>query len=105
VLNRCRQSESTSAVVTRRTSREPVAQGGWSCFITQIDGVATCAPGGSFEPRGNGAKVWFGWPDGEELERLRTARFDAPDLPAQKAIAEKVRGGALDPEAPRVADV
>jgi ABC-type transport system substrate-binding protein len=26
------------SVVTRRTSREPVAQGGWSCFITQIEG-------------------------------------------------------------------
>ena len=61
--------------VTRRTSREPVSQGGWSCFITQIEGVAACTPGGSFELRGNGAKAWFGWPDDEELERLRTAWF------------------------------
>jgi peptide/nickel transport system substrate-binding protein len=84
------------SVVTRRTSREPVNQGGWSCFITQIEGVAACTPGGSFELRGNGAKAWFGWPDDEELERLRTAWFDAPDLPAQKAIAEKVQMRALE---------
>jgi len=84
------------SVVTRRTSREPAAQGGWSCFITQIEGVAACTPGGSFELRGNGAKAWFGWPDDEELERLRTAWFDAPDLPAQKAIAEKVQVRALE---------
>ena len=80
--------------VTRRTSREPVNQGGWSCFITQIEGVADCTPGGSFELRGNGAKAWFGWPDDEELERLRTAW--TPDLPAQKAIAEKVQMRALE---------
>ena len=84
------------SVVTRRTSREPVAQGGWSCFITQIEGVAACTPGGSFELRGNGAKAWFGWPDDPELERLRTAWFDAPDLPSQKAIAEKVQVRALE---------
>ena len=82
------------SVVTRRTSREPVNQGGWSCFITQIEGVAACTPGGSFELRGNGAKAWFGWPDDEELERLRTDWFDAPDLPAQKAIAAQVQAAA-----------
>src|SRR5580692_1989109 len=82
------------SVVTRRASREPVNQGGWSCFITQIEGVADCTPGGSFELRGNGAKAWFGWPDDEELERLRTAW--TPDLPAQKAIAEKVQMRALE---------
>jgi peptide/nickel transport system substrate-binding protein len=84
------------SVVTRRTSREPVAQGGWSCFITQIEGVAACTPGGSFELRGNGAKAWFGWPDDEDLEHLRTAWFDAPDLPAQKAIAAQVQVRALE---------
>jgi peptide/nickel transport system substrate-binding protein len=83
-------------MVSRRTSREPVAQGGWSCFITQIEGVAACTPGVSFEPRGTGAKAWFGWPDDEELERLRTAWFDAPDLPAKKTIAEKVQACALE---------
>ena len=84
------------SVVARRTSREPVAQGGWSCFITQIEGVAACTPGGDFALRGNGAKAWYGWPDDEELERLRTAWFDAPDLPAKKAIAEQVQVRALE---------
>ena len=49
-----------------------------------------------FRLRGNGAKAWFGWPDDEELEALRTAWFDAPDLPAQKAIAEQVQMRALE---------
>jgi peptide/nickel transport system substrate-binding protein len=53
-------------------------------------------PGGNFALRGSGAKAWFGWPDDEELERLRTAWFDAPDLPAQKALAEKVQRRALE---------
>ena len=59
-------------------------------------GLAACAPGGSFELRGNGAKGWFCWPGDEELERLRTAWFDAPDLAAQKAIAAQVRVRALE---------
>jgi peptide/nickel transport system substrate-binding protein len=84
------------SVVSRRTSREPVSQGGWSCFITQIEGVAASTPGGSFELRGNGAKAWFGWPEDAELERLRTAWFDAPDLPAQKVIAAQVQMRALE---------
>ena len=58
------------SVVARRTSREPVNQGGWVLHHPDR-GVAACTPGGSFELRGNGAKAWFGWPDDEELERLR----------------------------------
>ena len=84
------------SIVARRTSREPVSQGGWSCFITQIEGVAASTPGGSFELRGNGAKAWFGWPEDEELERLRTAWFDAPDLASQKAVAAQVQVRALE---------
>ena len=83
------------SVVTRRTSHEPVSNGGWSCFITQIEGVAASTPGGSFELRGSGPKAWFGWPEDEELERLRTAWFDAPDLPSQQAIAAQVQARAL----------
>ena len=84
------------SVVARRTSREPAGKGGWSCFITQIEGVAACTPGGNFALRGSGAKAWFGWPDDEELERLRIAWFEAPDLPSQKAIAEQVQRRALE---------
>jgi peptide/nickel transport system substrate-binding protein len=84
------------SVVTRRTSREPVEKGGWSCFITQIEGVAACTPGGNFPLRGNGAKAWFGWPDDPELERLRTAWFDAPDLASQKAVAAQLQMRALE---------
>ena len=84
------------SVVARRTSREPVSQGGWSCFITQIEGVAASTPGGHFALRGSGAKAWFGWPDDPELERLRTAWFDAPDLAAQKAVAEQLQRRALE---------
>ncbi len=84
------------SIVARRTNREPVAQGGWSCFITQIEGVAASTPGGNFSIRGSGAKAWFGWPDDPELERLRTAWFDAPDLASQKAIAAQVQMRALE---------
>jgi peptide/nickel transport system substrate-binding protein len=94
-LNVDYQQMDWGTVVTRRTSHEPTDKGGWNCFITQIEGVAACTPGGNFALRGSGNKAWFGWPDDPELERLRTAWFDAPDLASQKALAAQVQERAL----------
>ncbi len=41
-------------------------------------------------------RTGFSWPDDEEMERVRTARFDTPDFSTQKAIAEKVQMRALE---------
>ena len=82
-------------VIARRTSRNPVEQGGWSTFTTALDGMTINNPGSNFALRGSGAKAWFGWPNDEKLESLRASWFDAPDLKAQKAIAEQVQLQAL----------
>jgi peptide/nickel transport system substrate-binding protein len=83
------------SVVSRRTSRSPVEQGGWSTFNTALDGMTINNPGSNFALRGSGSKAWFGWPDDPKLESLRASWFDAPDLNAQKAIAEQVQLQAL----------
>lgn len=84
------------SVVSRRTSRNPVEQGGWSTFNTALDGVTIANPGSNFALRGSGQKAWFGWPNDPTLESLRESWFDAPDLKSQKAIAEQVQLRAFD---------
>ncbi len=84
------------SLVTRRTNQNPTDKGGWSAFTTALDGVTASNPGGNFAIRGNGRKAWFGWPTDEQLESLRDAWFDAPDLRSQKAIAEQIQLRSLE---------
>ena len=90
------QAMDWGSVVTRRTSQNPTDKGGWSAFITALDGVTVSNPGGNFALRGSGKKAWFGWPTDEKLESLRDAWFDAPDLKSQKAIAEQIQRQGLE---------
>jgi peptide/nickel transport system substrate-binding protein len=82
-------------VLQRRTSREPVERAGWSCFVTFGGGLDFASPAGHLGLRGNGTNGWIGWPDSPELERLRDAWFDAPDLAAQQAIGRRIQGQAM----------
>ena len=79
------------SVVTRRANQNPIDQGGWGAFITVMSPLTAANPGSMLSLRGNGRKGWFGWPTDARLEQLREAWFDAPDLAAQKAIAEQVQ--------------
>jgi peptide/nickel transport system substrate-binding protein len=90
------QAMDWGSVVTRRTSQSPPDKGGWSAFITALDGVTVSNPGGNFALRGSGQKAWFGWPTDEKLESLRDAWFDAPDLVSQKALAEQIQLRGLE---------
>jgi peptide/nickel transport system substrate-binding protein len=90
------QSMDWGSVVTRRTSQNPTDKGGWSAFITALDGVTVSNPGGNFALRGSGQKAWFGWPTDDKLESLRDAWFDATDLASQKAIAEQIQLRGLE---------
>jgi peptide/nickel transport system substrate-binding protein len=84
------------SVVARRTSQNPTDKGGWSAFITALDGLTVSNPGGNFALRGSGKKAWFGWPTDARLETLRDAWFDAPDLKTQKATAEQIQLQGLE---------
>ena len=78
-------------LVNRRASKAPVAQGGWSVFITTWAGLATSNPGSSQILRGTGEAGWFGWATMPEMEKLRDAWFDAPSLNTQKEIARQMQ--------------
>lgn len=79
------------SMLQRRNSREPVERGGWSIFVTGLGGPSVMDPVSNLGLRANGSRAWFGWPDSPELERLRQAWMEAPDLPAQQALARDIQ--------------
>jgi peptide/nickel transport system substrate-binding protein len=78
-------------VVQRRASKEPPERGGWNMFHTTWNGLDGINPGVMQFLRANGQQAWFGWPDVPSLDALRLSWFDAPDLAAQRRIAEEVQ--------------
>ena len=79
------------AVVSRRASKEPVDHGGWNIFYTYLGGFGNISPGPNIAIRGTGAKAWFGWPTDPDMEALREAWFEAPDLAAQQKICREMQ--------------
>lgn len=77
--------------IQRRTNRGPVDQGGWSAFCTTWEGFDVSVPGSHQPIRGHGSAAWAGWPTIPRLEELREAWFEAPDLAAEKRIAEEMQ--------------
>ena len=78
-------------VISRRASKEPVAKGGWSTFVTTADGLGLANPIGNNMIRGAGANGWFGWPTSPRLAALREAWLDAADVATQLRIAEDIQ--------------
>ena len=85
------QTTDWGSVITRRASQKPIAEGGWGAFITVMSPLTSANPGSMLSLRGNGRAGWFGWPTDPKIEELRESWFDAPDLPAQKAVAEQIQ--------------
>jgi peptide/nickel transport system substrate-binding protein len=83
-------------LVQRRASKAPPDKGGWSMFHTTWNGLDAINPGVATWLRANGEKAWFGWPTVPKLDALREAWFDAPDLPAQQAIAADIQRVVLE---------
>ncbi|MCI0755899.1 ABC transporter substrate-binding protein [Teichococcus vastitatis] len=83
-------------VVQRRASREPLDKGGWSAFLTSFSSFDWIDPAAHAALRANGAGAWPGWPEVPRIEALRDQWFNAPDLAAQKRIAEEIQRVALE---------
>jgi peptide/nickel transport system substrate-binding protein len=90
------QAMDWGTLLTRRASKKPVDQGGWSLFFTFSAGADMANPAGQLMMRGTGEKAWFGWPDDPELERLRDSWFATPDLAAQQQIARDLQSRVFD---------
>jgi peptide/nickel transport system substrate-binding protein len=96
-INVDNQNMDWGTLISRRPSKAPPSQGGWSVFITTWAGLSTASPGNNQILRGNGeAATWFGWATMPKMEELRDAWFDAPSLDAQKQIARQMQTLAFE---------
>ena len=80
----------------RWMNKQTPDKGGWNCVCFAALGLNQANPGIHLNIRTNGLQGSPGWPENPEIEALRDAWFDAPDLAAQKAIAEKMQRATLD---------
>jgi peptide/nickel transport system substrate-binding protein len=82
------QATDWNTIVQRRENRGPVANGGWSAFVTNgWYGTDMLTPVTHTSLRGNGAKGWAGWPDSPRLEALRRDWMATDSLATQRALA------------------
>ncbi|MFC3127381.1 ABC transporter substrate-binding protein [Pseudoroseomonas globiformis] len=82
-----------NAMLQRRNRRGPVAEDGWSGFVTTWSGMEWLNPAGHMALRGDGS--YPGWSQDARIEELRTAWFDAPDEAAQAAICREIQIQAM----------
>ncbi len=85
------QTTDWGTMLSRMAKREPVGQGGWSCFCTTWAGLSVATPGSSYPLRGNGTGGWNGWPTDPAIEALRQQWFDAPTPRRPRPCAGRCR--------------
>ena len=101
-LNIDLQANDWGTLITRRASKEPIDKGGWNLFHTWTSAPDMLSPAVNIPLRGNGDKAWFGWPKDPKLEDLVDQWFKAPDIAAQKKLAEQIQLEAYTVEIPYV---
>jgi len=90
------QAMDWGTLLKRRSSKEPIDKGGWNIFNTGFIGADMVDPAVNLPLRANGDSAWFGWFKDDKIEELRNQWFEAPDLAAQKKIAEAIQIEAFD---------
>jgi peptide/nickel transport system substrate-binding protein len=85
------QAMDWQTLVARRAKREPPNEGGWNAFLTGWVSADMLNPVMTGFLNAGCDKALFGWPCDAEMERLRDAIARAPDLAAQKEVAEAVQ--------------
>ncbi len=84
-----------NAMLQRRNRKGPVADGGWSAFVTNWAGTDWLNPAGHIALRGNGEAGYAGWASMPRVEALRDAWFRAPDEAAQQATCRDIQLQAM----------
>lgn len=95
-LNVDAQSMDWGTLVSRRSSKETVANGGWSLFMSGPNGADMMEPAGHLALRSNCDAAWFGWPCDEEIEKLRAQFPLATTEDEKRKIAEAVQLRAVE---------
>jgi len=90
-------SSDWGSLVTRRASKKPVDEGGWSIFTSYWGGADVLDPSVNPGLRGNGAAApWFGWMTDSRIEELRTEWLKASGAWARKELAAIIQERAFE---------
>jgi len=90
------QAMDWNTVVSRRSKKEPPAQGGWNMFLTAWLAPDIWNPLANAALGAAGEKSWFGWPNDAEIEKLRDQFARELDPAKKKAIAEAIQVRAFE---------
>jgi peptide/nickel transport system substrate-binding protein len=87
------QTMDWQTLVGRRARKDFPNEGGWDAFLTSAASVDVVDPLVNGFVNASGASAWFGWPNDDELVKLRTAFADETDAAKRKelAVAMQVR--------------
>lgn len=85
------QALDMGTVLQRQMKKDSPSRSGWTAEATATGGTRILSPAPNDWLRGTGQQAFFGWPTSPRLEELRDQWFDAPDLAAQKKLAEAIQ--------------
>lgn len=85
------QAMDWATVLQRRTSRNPVEDGGWNMFVTWWEGADLLDPVVQFAMSAAGDSAWVGWANDPAIEELRTRFAEAASLDEQKGLAAQIQ--------------
>ena len=86
------QSMDWQTLVGRRAKQDPPSQGGWNIFHTTWVNADMTNPLANLGVNAKGKTGgWFGWPEDQEIEKLRDAFSRETDPAKQKQIAEDIQ--------------
>jgi len=89
------QAMDWNTVVTRRSKKEPPANGGWNMFCTAWVAPDIWNPIANPAVGAMGEKSWFGWPSDGEIEKLRDQFARETDAAKKKTLAEDIQARAF----------
>ncbi|APO70381.1 dipeptide/oligopeptide ABC transporter substrate-binding protein (plasmid) [Rhizobium gallicum] len=84
-------SSDWAGLVARRAKKDSVENGGWSIFITSVPDFSLSTPFSSAYTTMNGEQGWFGWPQSNEYEALRSKWPDAAKVEEHQALAREMQ--------------
>jgi peptide/nickel transport system substrate-binding protein len=91
------QAMDWGSVLTRRVVQRPIGEGGWSVLQTAWSGADLLNPINHLGVHGSGPDLaWPGWPEDEEIERLRDEFVRTTDAAEQLKIAEQLQVRAYE---------
>lgn len=90
------QAMDWATVLKRRTSKEPVSNGGWNLVHSSVGGQVVTTPVWSITFSAACEQGIFGWPCDEELENLRLKWAMADGVEAKKVVAAEYSTRAFE---------